>query len=237
MGIFDTGSDGTAIDSEFARSVGITELEGKRATTVAGEVEVHKIEALDFEIGRKKLRASEANTLPLSSQLDGLQFILGFDAMLDAPFVLRPREHRISFEAPGVPDGSPFVLQGDIRPTVGFKVLNETSHAFIDTGSAQGITLPKTWVEANAGGLNALDEEETRRILGGEANVSKFIIAHLILGECGLEDVPAEAAESEEGSFAEQSSLWGNVGNQVLGRFESVAIDGRSRRISLRLGE
>jgi hypothetical protein len=232
-GIFDTGSDGTAIDSESARSIGLVTQGHKSGSTVAGDISVEKVGRVDFDVGGAVLASSEANALPLSMQLDGLQFILGFDAMASSPFVLRLKERRISFEPFEHTKGSAFALEGDIRATARLKILGSTSHAFLDTGSPSGISLPRRWVDANARrlGIDA-QASESRKILGSEFKSLRFTLEEVVLGSSRLADVPAEAVESEGGSFAEQSTFWGNVGTPVMGRFESIAIDGQARRLA-----
>jgi hypothetical protein len=235
-GIFDTGADGTALDSEFAQSIGLRGLGSKSASTVAADVEVEKIGRVEFDIGGMPVLSPEAHALPLSKQLKDLRFILGFDVLGNAPFVIMPERKRITFEWPEECRGLPFVVDSDIRPTARLEVLGHLSYGSIDTGSAQGISLPRRWVEANATRLGiSSGVEESKEILGGTVKSLKFTLEEMILGDSTLRMVPANAVESEEGSFAEQSSLWGNVGNQVLQRFESIAIDGKGRRMAFEL--
>jgi hypothetical protein len=168
--------------------------------------------------------------------LKELQFILGFDALGNSPFVIVPESRRIVFGWPKAHRGLPFVVDSDIRPTARLEVLGSISHGSIDTGSAQGISLPRRWVETNAARLGMSSEvAESREILGGNVKSLRFTLEEMILGDSKLRMVPAAAVESEEGSFAEQSAFWGNVGNQVLRRFQSIAIDGQGRRMALEL--
>lgn len=234
-GIFDTGSDGTALDSEFARSIGLASRGVQSGTTVAGNVAVERLEEVEFDLEGKKLLSKETNMVPLSSELAGLQFVLGFDALEKVPFVIRPRDQKILFGPfEESPNESEFEIQGDIRPTTRLEILGESSYAMLDTGSSGGISLPRQWVEANASrlGIEASGWEK-RKILSNDFLSMRFAIREIMLGHLRLKNVPAEAVESEKGSFANQSTFWGNIGWLVLQELESIAIDGQRRRITL----
>lgn len=232
-GIFDTGSDGTAIDSDFAQSIGLSSQGWKSGTTVAGDVEVEGVGTVEFDISGTVLSTSEANALPLSKQLKGLEFILGFDALKNSPFVIWPEKRRVVFGSFEDTGGFAFALDGDIRPTATMEILGASSYAFLDTGSAQGISLPRRWVNDHAERLGISTRAgESKKILDSKYESLKFTLEEMTLGNSTLTNVPAEAVESEKGSFAEQSSFWGNVGNVVLQRFESIAIDGRKRSLA-----
>lgn len=232
-GIFDTGSDGTALDSEFAHSIGLTSQARQSGSTVAGKVEVEKVGRVDFDIGGKAFSSFETNTAPLSKQLKELQFVLGFDVLESSSFVLWPEKRRVVFGPFDDSQGLSFVLDGDIRPTTRFELLGASSHAFLDTGSSHGISLPRRWVEANAERLGIHAKvAESRKILGSEYESLEFTLEEMVFGGSKLTGVPAEAVESKEGSYAEQSTFWGNAGNGILQRFEWIAIDGRKRRLA-----
>jgi predicted aspartyl protease len=234
FGIFDTGSDGTVLDTELSRELGFSSRGQKSATSVGGEVKVESIENTEFALADKKLVSMETHALPLSSQLEDLEFILGFDALAATPFTLLTEKRRIVFDRIADVREYSFCKADDIRPTVAMEILTNMSIATVDTGSAQGVSLPKRWVEANAGRLG-LDRNtmSSRVVLGSNVQSSAFRIKEMALCGVKLENVPAEAVQADEGSFAEQETLWGNIGNQVLFRFESIFVDGKRRVLAL----
>jgi predicted aspartyl protease len=233
-GIFDTGSDGTVLDTALSHDLGFSPEGNKSATSVSGKLEVGSIGNVEFGLGGTRLPSTETNVVPLSAQLEGLEFILGFDALSASPFTLWTEQRKIVFGTFASAKESEFCLADDIRPTAEMKISGERAHATLDTGSAQGVSLPRSWVEKNSRRLGWDDRTwQSRRILGNEFQSSKFTIREMTLCDVVLEDVPAEAVESQDGSFADQERLWGNVGNQVLFRFESLSIDGRKRVLAL----
>ena len=79
-GIFDTGADGTAVDQRLSEELGLKRGHTQPATTVSADIGVVKTDPIEFSMGRTSLTADEANILPLSAHIEGLNFILGFDA-------------------------------------------------------------------------------------------------------------------------------------------------------------
>ena len=224
--IFDTGSDGTAIDTEFARRIGLNAEGAQKGSTVAGEVELRKAGPVEIEAGGHPFAAAEVMLLPLASQLPGLHVILGFDLLRETPFTVEYARRRILLDALPPEEHLPFLVEGDLRPTTWLEALGGRFEAHLDTGSAQGVSLPLAWVQAHAPGL--LGEESRREILGDPLSSRRFVLGRVNLGGAALEQVPGEAVSAQGGSFADQQRNWANVGNGVLARFR-LGVDGRRR--------
>ena len=225
--IFDTGADGTALDTKLAERLGLRGKGQEKGSTVAGEVEMVKAGPAEIAIGARKLPAAEVMLLPLAAQMPGLQAIVGFDVLRDMPFTLDYGRRRIALDALPPGQGFPFVLDGDIRPTTRLETLGGWFEAHLDTGSSRGVSLPVEWVKANA--PEVLKGETHREILGDVVSARPFTLDKVRLGGVELEGVPGEAVSAEGGSFAAQQTRWANVGNEVLRRFR-LGIDGRERR-------
>ncbi len=224
--IFDTGADGTAVDSELAQRLGLRAEDGRKGSTVAGEVHLQKAGPVKIETGGYRFPLEEVMVLPLEAQMPGLQAILGFDVLRHACFTIDYAGQRLRLHALPAGERLRFVLEDDIRPTVWLETLGGRFLAHVDTGSAQGVSLPLAWVQANAPTL--LHAETRREILGGALSARRFILDRIHLGSSGVERVPGEAVAAEGGSFADQNRLWANVGNAVLERF-CLGVDGRER--------
>lgn len=224
--IFDTGADGTALDTKLAERLGLRAKGEERGSTVAGEVDLAKAGPAEIAFGPRKLPTADVMLLPLASQMPGLEAIVGFDVLREMPFTLDYGRRRIVLDA--LPPGPrlPFVLQDDIRPTTWLETLGSRFDAHLDTGSSRGVSLPVEWVKANA--PEVLKGETHRDILGDVVSARPFTLDKVRLGDVDLAGVPGEAVSSEAGSFAAQQSRWANVGNEVLGRFR-LGIDGRER--------
>jgi len=230
--IFDTGSDGTAIDTQLAARVGLPVKGEQKGSTVAGEVEMPKAGPAEIAIGARKLPAEEVMLLPLASQMPGLQAILGFDVLRDVPFIVDYGRRCIHLDTLPSGRGFPFVVDGDIRPTTWLETLGDRFEAHLDTGSSRGVSLPLEWVKANA--PQTLHGETQREILGDVVSARQFILDKVRLGGVELNAVPGEAVSAEGGSFAAQQTRWANVGNEVLERFR-LGIDGKGRKSVLEL--
>jgi hypothetical protein len=224
--IFDTGSDGTAIDADLAARLGLRTQEGPKGSTVAGEIQLQKTGSVEFEVAQHRLAAEEVVILPLAAQMPGLQAILGFDVLRDMPFAVDYGKSRIQLDTLPSGEGVPFVVDGDMRPTAWLETLGGRFQAHLDTGSSRGVSLPLEWVKANAPEL--LKGETHREILGDLITAREFTVDKVLLGGLELEGVPGEAVSAEGGSFAAQQSHWANVGNELLKRFR-LGIDGRRR--------
>ncbi len=224
--LFDTGSDGTALDLGVARELGLALKEAASGTTVAGEIQLMKFGPAEIELGDRRLPAEEVAVLPLAAQLPGVEAILGFDVLRHVPMTLDYSEKRIRLETLPRGEPIPFILEGDLRPSAWVEALGGRFEAHLDTGSSQGVSLPLEWVRARAPRL--LAEETKREILGNEVSSRKFVLDRLRIGSVDTHDVPAEAVAAEGGSFAQTSRPWANLGNPVLSRFR-VGIDGERR--------
>ena len=225
--IFDTGADGTGLDTKLAERLGLRGKGQERGSTVAGEVEMARAGPIEIAIGTRKLPAAEVMLVPLAAQMPDLEAILGFDVLRDMPFTLDYARRRIVLDALPPGQGFPFVLDGDIRPTTELETLGGRFEAHLDTGSSRGVSLPVEWVKANAPDI--LKGETHRDILGDVVSARPFTLGKVRLGGVELEEVSGEAVSAEGGSFADQQTRWANVGNEVLGRFR-LGIDGRERR-------
>ena len=227
-GIFDTGADGTAIDQELSEGLGLKRGHTQAATTVSADIGVVKTDPVEFGLGRTSLTADEANILPLSTHIQGLDFILGFDALKKVPFTIDYSKGFLRFGS--VPEGvrMPFALDKDIRPTTELKVAGASITAMLDTGAAGGISFRVSWVKKNLAKLR-LEEPQKRVILGSEYESRKFILEEVLLGGATLTKVEAEAVAAEEGAFGDQDESLVEVGNTVLKLFEQVGIDGERR--------
>lgn len=172
--------------------------------------------------------------LPLASQLPGLRAILGFDLLRQVPFTVDYAAQCIRMGS--LPKGQPlpFVVAGDIRPTAWLETLGERFQAHLDTGSAQGVSLPLGWIQSHAPGL--LGNETRRAILGDSVSARKFTLDRVVLGTLELGEVPAEAVSAEGGSFADQQRRWANVGNLLLQRLR-LGVDGRRQVVVLERAE
>jgi len=225
--IFDTGADGTALDSQVAEHIGLRGKGEERGSTVAGEIELVRAGPAEIAIGPRKLPAEDVMLVPLAAQMPGLQAIVGFDVLREMPFTLDYGKRRILLDVLPAGPSFPFVLDSDIRPTTRLETLGGRFEAHLDTGSSRGVSLPLDWVRANA--PNVLRGETRREILGDAVSAMPFTLDKVSLGGVELEGVPGEGVSSEAGSFAAQQTRWANVGNEVLGRFR-LGIDGRERR-------
>jgi gag-polyprotein putative aspartyl protease len=231
-GIFDTGADGTAIDSGSAEELGLMAGQKQSATGVAGDIEAFKTDPISFGLGDITLTADEANIVPLSKHVKGLDFILGFDALRSTPFLIDYLKDILEFGT--TPNGTPrpFVFEGDIRPTTRLDIVGATLTAMLDTGSGAGIILPQAWVKANLAGLK-LGESNERPILGSGYQSQPFELREASLGGVRLVKVAAQAVAAEDGSFGDQESNWATVGNVALGMLARVGIDGNRRLVVL----
>ena len=225
--ILDTGSDGTAVDVELAERLGLPQREEKTGSSVAGQVDLIMTGPATIALGPRELTVPEVALLPLASQIPGLQAILGFDALRDLPFTLDYRTQRLQLDALPSGPGVRFVTEGEIRPTTWLVTLGERFEALLDTGSAQGVSLPLQWIETEAPEL--LKEETQREILGDPVRSRRLTLDAIRLGDVLLNEVQGEAVTAQGGSFAAQGARWANVGNAVLARLR-VGIDGRRRR-------
>lgn len=227
--IFDTGADGTAVDASFAAEAGLVGSGGQKGTTVAAEVQMVKAGPAEFALGTSTFAAEDVMLIPLAKQMPGLQAILGFDVLRRFPFTL---DYRMGLIRVGsLPSGPafPFIAEHDIRPTTTVETRSTRFESTIDTGSSKGLSLPVSWVSANAPEL--LGSEMTREILGSRLSARPFVIDGVRLGGIDLNRIPGEAVSSEGGSFAAQHGRWANIGNEVLRRFR-LGIDG-VRRVSV----
>lgn len=224
--IFDTGSDGTAVDIQFATDLGLPPKGEVGGSTVAGEMGMVRSGPAKLAIGARELATDEVVLLPLASHVPGLQAILGFDVLREFPFTLDYGRRCIRLDS--MPDGQglPFVVEDDIRPTTWLAAHGARFKAHIDTGSSQGVSLPLEWVESNV--PNILGEETRREILENMVTARQLRLDRMRLGDLELEEVQGEAVSAGGGSFAAQGALWANIGNAVLKRCR-VGIDGRSR--------
>lgn len=227
--LFDTGSDGTALDAGIADGLGLPLKEAPKGTTVAGEIQLQKTGPLGIDLGGRTLPADEVMVLPLAAQLPGVQAILGFDVLRHVPMTVDYAERRIRVGTLPEGDSLSFVLDEDMRPSTHVEALGGRFEAHLDTGSAQGVSLPLAWVQANA--PEVLREETTRKILGAAVSSRRFVLGRFRIGKADLVDVPAEAVSAEGGSFADAAQPWANVGNQVLTQFR-IGLDG-VRRITV----
>jgi len=232
--IFDTGADGTGIDTEVAMRLGLRTEGGSKGSTVAGEIELQRTGSVEFDISGRHLEAKEVVVLPLASQIPGLQAILGFDVLREMPFTVDYGRSRIDLDALPSGRGIPFALDGDIRPTTWLETLGDRFQAHLDTGSSRGVSLPLEWVKANAPEL--LKDETQREILGEVITSRRFTLEKVRLGGVELQRIPGEAVAAEGGSFADQQTRWANVGNGLLKRFR-LGIDGRRRESVFELVE
>ncbi len=232
--IFDTGADGTALDVDLAGQLGLRMQEGAKGSTVAGQVQLRKASRVVFEVAGRSVPTGDAVVLPLAAQLSGLRAILGFDLLRQIPFTVDYAGRCIRMGI--LPEGErlPFVIARDIRPTAWLETLGDRFGAHLDTGSAQGISLPLGWIRTHAPGL--LGQETRREILGDAVSTNRFTLDQVRLGTAELGNVPAEAVSAEGGSFADQQNRWANVGNGLLRRFR-LGVDGERRIVVLQLVE
>ena len=224
--IFDTGSDGTALDAGLAADLGLVSQERGKGSTVAGEVQLGKAGPVDLDLGGHLLPAPEVVILPLASELQGLQAILGYDVLQHKLFTLDYPRRRIELGVLPPGERLPFVIEGELRPTARVEVLGERFEGIVDTGSGQGVSLPLAWVEANAPSL--LQGKTTHEILGDKLSVDRFILDQIRLGSAVVANVPAAGVSADAGSYADQTRRWADLGNRVLDRFR-LGIDGKGR--------
>lgn len=230
-GIFDTGADGTAIDQGLSEELGLKRGHTQPATTVSADIGVVKTDPIEFSMGRTSLTADEANILPLSAHIEGLNFILGFDALRKVPFTIDYSKGLLRFGS--MPEGvsAQFVLGKDIRPTTELKVAGASIAAMLDTGAAGGISFRASWVKKNLAKLR-LEEPQKRVILGSGYESRKFTLERVLLGGTRLTKVEAEAVAAEKGAFGDQEESLAEIGNAVLKMFEQVGIDGERRVVT-----
>lgn len=225
-GLLDTGSDGTVVDASVAARIGLEIADRVAGSTVADTFQVERGGPVAFQLGENELRAEAVGVLPIATQLQGLDVILGFDVLRCLAFTIDYRRGTISWgEMPPGPQ-VPFVAADDIRPTVPMKVLGHAVTGTVDTGSARGISLPAAWLNRH-GGLDP-GSGEKRSVLGATVTAGSFQLDTATVAGHDLEGVPGEAVNAEAGSFADQDTPWANLGNLVLERFQ-IGVDGAGR--------
>lgn len=236
--MLDTGTDPSAIDRQLARRLAL-ELGGSGLGVGAVSDEVPYTEAVLpwLRIGDLTIRNLFAPALDLRALPFGVDLVLGYNVLRQLALRIDYRQRMLMLAHPdvGVPaqaSAHEFTLTffEHFPALAGAELAGQRIElTTIDTGSNAALTIGPDL--AAALGLGAGMHLSSGAGFGGGGAVLRGGYLPLRLGACTIADVEIDVPQTARGDLVRAGRA--NIGNRLLARFASVAIDYERRMLAL----
>lgn len=235
--VLDSGAGGTVVDTALASRLGLSGSGGVVAKGVGGNQPASLLQGLELELGGLTLSGILGVGIDLTgvgAMLGrGMPVILGKDAFqltivdIDYPNRRVAFHRREDFAYAGPGKSVPLELTPAGLCTLQIGLEGRTAVVQVDTGSGGALDVFAHFA-AEHELLNARSPTSRSQGggVGGRIHTTVATLETLTLAGFELRSVPCSFPETEEGVFA-TSSLDGNLGSAVLGRFRLVFDYGR----------
>jgi hypothetical protein len=237
--ILDSGAEVTAIDSTFAKSIGLEGEGDLTATGVSGSTQAQVVNNVSIQIGNLLATNLTVVVIDLSYISDAIghpiSVIFGEEVFNEFVVDIDYPNERIAFTSPaafsaqGLGPGIAIVSAQGGQKEIPVSV-NGLPDALVglDTGSGDTITFFKHWTDRN----QILDGLKTStNMSGGVGGQSVNLIgtvASIKIGDHVLTNVPVSFSQSEEGAYA-TAEIAGNMGVQIFRQFRTTFHFGAKR--------
>lgn len=241
--MFDTGTDPSAIDLRLARRLALpVGGSGRGVGAVSDEVPFTEAVLPWLRIGDLGIRNLFAPALDLSGLPFAVDIVLGYNVLRQLALRIDYRQRTLELAhpdlgaAPGAPAITlPLVFYEHFPALAAIEVAGQPiALATIDTGSNAALTVGPDLAAALGIAPGAADQRlGSGAGFGGGRAVLRGRQLPVRLGPHTLADVEIDAPQAPRGDLGRPRRA--NIGNRLLGRFASVAIDYQREQICFEL--